>query len=362
MSTLAFRSRRRSARAGVTLAACGLAAAVALTACGSPAPAASTSSSSTNLVTGEAEAWNVPQDLVDAAKAEGTVTLYTSSEQSIVDNLTSALQDKYGITLQAQRLNSSQLAQRYSAEASVKNVVADVIVTGDATLADQFGGEGWLQDIREVPGTDQWPSEFTTDKSVVLSINPYSMGINTSLIPNKPTDWKFLLDPSLKGQLITLDLKNVGLVAFAAWDLLLKTEGEDFLRQLNQQDLRLYDSGPSAVQQLAAGSGSLYFPASLTQAASMTSQGAPVEGVLPTDAPITGAETPAFLSTDAPHPNAAKLLINFMMSPDGQKILNQVASSPNGTPGTPAVPANYQRPDLASAAADKDQIIQLLGM
>jgi iron(III) transport system substrate-binding protein len=302
------------------------------------------------------------QELLDAAQNEGTVTLYTSTEQSIIDNLVQAVADRYDIMLQFQRLNSSQLGQRYTAEAEVGNVVADIALTGDQALGDAFAEKGLLAPISSVPAVAEWPADFTTDFSVILSINPYSMGINTNLVTERPQDWTFLLDPRWNGQIISVDLNNVGLVAFAAWDMLRREYGDDFLRGVGAQRLRLYDSGPSTVQQLAAGAGAIYVPCSLTQAASMTAQDAPVEGVLPANAPITGVESPAFLSANAPNPNAAKLLLTFLVSPDGQKILNQVASSPNNTPGTPALPQRYVRPDFASTAAAKDELIQLLGM
>jgi iron(III) transport system substrate-binding protein len=304
------------------------------------------------------------QVLIADAQKEGKLVLYTGSEESIVANLGKAFQQKYGIALEYLRLNSGEIAARYTAEANAGRTIADLVLTGDYELFQIFASKGWLAkvDATPVPGLAAWPSDYQDEHSAIVSIIPYTIAINTDKVQDIPKDWMALVSPEFKGGIVTLDAKRVNLVAIAAWDMMLKLYGEDFLRKVAQQQLRLVDSGPSAVQQLASGAAKAYFPCSMTNAESMISQGAPVKGVLPENVPYTGVLTQVAMSSGAQHPNAARLFLNFLLTEQGQKILNVVGSSPVNTPGTPPLRDGFVKPDFVSTAANKAKIIELLGM
>jgi iron(III) transport system substrate-binding protein len=321
---------------------------------------------SENKSAGTPVAGATPQEqaLIPAAQKEGKLVLYTGSEESIAVNLGKAFQARYGISLEYQRLNSIEIAQRYTAEAQAGHIVADVMFTGDHEMFQNFQKKGWLAklDAAKVPGLSAWPADYRDDYAPVVSVVPYTIAINTQKIKAPPKDWNFLLDPALKGSIVTLDVRRVNLVAIAAWDFLLHQYGEDFLKKIGQQQLRLVDSAPSAVQQLASGAASVYVPASRTQAESMIAQGAPVQAVVPEGAPYTGVLSQVGMSASAPHPNAAALFLGFLFSEGGQKILNVVASSPVSSPGAPPLRKGFVKPDFVSTAANKDKIATLLGM
>lgn len=300
--------------------------------------------------------------LVAAAKQEGKVVLYTGSEESIIVNLGKAFLQKYGIPVEYQRLNSAEIGMRYSAEAQTGRTVADVVLTGDYEIFKSFSDKGWLAKLdASVPGLDKWPTEFQDEFTTTVSINAYSIAVNTKRMSATVADWQDLLRPDLAGEIITLDLKRVGLIAFAGFDFLMRRYGEDFLRKIGQQKLLLQASGPSAVQQLASGAGTLYIPCSMTQADSMISQGAPVKAILP-DSGYTGVMTQAAISKNAPHGAASRLFVSLLMSDEGQRIQNMVASSPVSTPGTAPLKNGFVKPDFPSTIANRAKIIQLLGM
>lgn len=316
------------------------------------------------LTTTRGFAQTVDQGLIDAAKAEGKVVLYTGSAEPLIIELGQAFQAEFGVQLEYQRLNSSDVAARYTAEAEAGQTIADVIVAGDPLLLDAFHGRGWLADLDPavVPGLAEWPEKFRNAYSAVISINPQTMGVNTALVGTPPTSWSDMLRPEFKGQLITVDLRSVGLVAFGAFDLLLREYGEDFLRELGQQEFQLGSGGPASIQQVAAGAASIFFPCSTSQAFSMINQGAPVAAVLPENEPCTGVMSPFAVSQNAPNPNAARLFAGFLMSQTGQVILNAETISPNSTPGTAPLPPTFVEPDMESAEANRDKIIELMGL
>lgn len=302
--------------------------------------------------------------LVAAAKAEGRLVLYTGSAEPLIISLAEAFKAEYGIQLEYQRLNSSDVASRYTAEAEAGKTIADVVMAGDPLLLEAFRAKGWLADLDPalVPGLADWPEQFRNDFSAVISINPQTMAVNTQLVAEPPTSWSDMLRPEFKGRMITQDLRSVGLVAFGAYDLLLREYGEDFLRDLGKQDFQLGSGGPASIQQVAAGAASLFFPCSTTQAYSMIDQGAPVAAVIPENEPCTGVLTPVAVSQNAQNPNAARLFSGFLLSQTGQVLLNAQTISPNSSPGTAPLPTYFVEPDMESAEENQQKIIELMGL
>jgi iron(III) transport system substrate-binding protein len=352
--------RRAFLRGAGVLAGGGLAGQL-LTACGAAENSANPAAANMTDVAAVSPA---EQAMVAAARQEGRLVVYSGTEETIIANLGAAFRERYGVPVEYQRLSSNEIATRYTAEAQAGRTVADLIITGDFELFQIFAGKQWITPLAtaSVPRLEAWPAEFRDTHTAIVSIIPYSMAINTDRLKTEPSDWSFLHSAEAKGGIVTLDARRVNLVAIAAWDMLLKLYGDDFLRKVGQQQLRLVDSGPSAIQQVGSGAAKVYFPCSLTNANSMVVQGAPVKPVVPANLPYTGVLTQAAISTGAEHPNAARLFLSLLLAESGQKILNVVGSSPVNTPGTPPLPAGFVKPDFVSTAANKAKIIQLLAM
>ena len=142
--------------------------------------------------------------------------------------------------------------------------------------------------------------------------------------------------------------------------LMRQTYGDDFLRGLGAQQPQLVASAVTAAQQVAAGAAAIEIPAVHTTVVPLLAQGAPLQEGFFT--PTTGANSQAALVAKSPHPNVAKLLLNYMLSPEGQALLNKDGWSPQ--PGIPGTRPQIQTspPLTAQALAQQDQIIALLGL
>ena len=70
------------------------------------------------------------------------------------------------------------------------------------------------------------------------------------------------------------------------------------------------------------------------------------------------------ISAEAPHPNAAKLLMNYLLSPEGQEAANSPdrVSPVEGTPNTAQLPDGYAEVDLKEADGQKEELFGLLGL
>jgi iron(III) transport system substrate-binding protein len=152
---------------------------------------------------------------------------------------------------------------------------------------------------------------------------------------------------------------SVGTMAF--FSFLRDTYGDDLLRDVAKLQPRLSDSLLGGTQQIGAGTNALFFPTVPTNVTDLIAQKAPVRDFYPEQ--TTGSQIVAGVATKAPHPNAARLLLNFMLTMDGQRVLNQgtTAILP-GVPGATPLPPQYVAPDLGKASSTSDQILSLLAI
>lgn len=308
--------------------------------------------------------------LVTAAKAEGSVTWYAPSSEASINRVADAFQKKYGIKVQGLRFASAELLQRYSAEADSGKVVADVFSpSGDVTvlLADAVK-KGWvdtgIQDNLPVVKSGEFPIKFRVNPNAsTLNVAPWLIAYNSKLLKPEeaPKTWTDLTMPRFKGQLMVLDPRAAA-AYYDVFDLLLRTYGEGFFQQLRANSPRFYQGGVPGNQALGAGEGAVLFPTSASLAGEVAKNGAPVATAQPELS--VGIETKAVLSAKGktPHPNAGQLLVNYLMSQEG----NQVFA---GDPGvfsvydTSGLPKAYTSaaPD-AETKENQQKLLPLLGL
>jgi iron(III) transport system substrate-binding protein len=80
--------------------------------------------------------------------------------------------------------------------------------------------------------------------------------------------------------------------------------------------------------------------------------------------PTSGVEQYAGISTGSPHPNAARLFLDYLLTEEAQTVINKnIGSSPLGDfEGTVPLPEGYTTPDVAGALEQKSEIMSLLGL
>jgi iron(III) transport system substrate-binding protein len=150
-------------------------------------------------------------------------------------------------------------------------------------------------------------------------VNPYVLGYNTNLVKkeNVPKTYEELLDPKWKGKKISIDDSAYGLLAglIREWG---KEKAVAYFRRLAAQDPVVMRGNTNRVQLTMAGE----YPLIIAYAPTIqreTSKGHPMDWV-PLE-PVPVQVNPLMLAAKAPHPNAAKLLVDFLLSKAGQKML-----------------------------------------
>lgn len=262
--------------------------------------------------------------LVAAARQEKEVVWYTvQTIPQLVRPLVDAFEAKYGVTVSYVRANSSDVALRIENEAK-----------GGRVLADVFDGTGTLPPLKRdnlvlawVPDfTRTWPKEVTDPDAYWVATNYFvnTIAINTELVPPaaEPHHWSDLLDPQWRGRMAwgssPSSSAGPGFIA-----LILKDYGEEkgiaYLAALARQDIAgIPVAARQVLDQVIAGEYAIGIMMFNHHAVISAGLGAPVKW-LPFSPSLVTVNTVSVLK-DAPHPNAAKLFVDFMMSEEGQAI------------------------------------------
>lgn len=303
-------------------------------------------------------------DLVEAAQNEGIVTWYVSIPDEPVQAAAAAFEEEYGIPVEVVRMGSPVLAQRYSTERDSGQSVGDLVTIPEAHVLDEYLEKGWIRELPadQVDNMADWPEEaLHKDAYFLVNSQPIGVAYNTDKLSASDVEsWEDLLDPKLKGEIDTADPQS-----FLSWTELLRIlkeeYGEEFLEGLADNDIKKVDSAIPGTQQVAAGESLATFPSLPSVVNPLQESGAPVE--LAYLAPTTGVEQYTAVAEGSPHPNAALLFANFLMSEKGQIALNEgFGISPLGElEGTLPEPEGYVTPDLSLALEEQDHLNELLG-
>ena len=276
--------------------------------------------------------------LYEAAKKEGTAVWYTSLiVNQAVRPLVEAFQKKYpGVTVKYARADSGPNAIKVIDEARAGKVVGDVfdgIATAPPLLKAELVAPFTPSDVGKYPPEMRDP-DGRWNALVVYFLTP---GINTQIVgKDEIKTAQDLLNPKWKGKIAWSTDPWSGCAVYVG--SVLQTMGEDkgmaFLRALAKQDIINVDATNRAIlDQVILGQ----YPIALSifnhHAEISAQKGAPVAW-LKTE-PISAPFHSIGLVKNAPHPDAGKLLIDFLLSEEGQKTFASVGY----LPAMPSVPA-----------------------
>jgi ABC-type Fe3+ transport system substrate-binding protein len=277
--------------------------------------------------------------LYEAAKKEGEVVWYTSLiVNQAVRPLVDAFNKKYpGIAVKYARADSGPTAIKIMNEAQAGRPQSDVFDGIDSTPPLLTAG---LVEPFVPSEDDKYPAELKDRDGrwralVVYFLTPAinTQQVSKNDIPKTPQD---LLDPKWKGKIAwsVVPASGSGVYVGSVLQTMGEEKGMTFLRALAKQDIINVDATNRAIlDQVIYGQ----YPIALSifnhHAVLSAQKGAPVEW-LKLD-PISAPMHSVGLTKNAPHPNAGKLLIDFLTSEEGQKTLADVEY----IPAMPSVPA-----------------------
>ena len=261
------------------------------------------------------------------AKQERQVVWYTTTSAGDNQAIVAGFTKKYPfLKVEVLRSTGEKLRQRILTEASAGQFFSDVASVSSMEMG-LLKSKNLLQ-AYDPPEAAGYPAA-TKDKEkffTAIYARNFVMGYNTAVVPEKdrPKDWPDLLDPKWKGR-FGMDEEE-----FEWYGTLIDYWGREkagkYMKALSAQQPTLRRGHNLLAQLLAAGEFPLaiVFPFEVEQ---LKRRGAPVDWANTSDPIVTSINVVA-LSTKAPHPNAAKLLINYILSEDGQNIIKSVSRVP----------------------------------
>ncbi len=296
--------------------------------------------------------------LISAARKEGKVIWYTSLSLPSSTKFAQLFMDKYkGIEVEIHRTGSQRVLQRVMQEASAGIKNADIIHTSDAGHFELLKKKGLI--LKHAPkGVESFPAGFK-DKDgyyyglrATLSVIAY----NPKIVSDKdaPRSWKDLLDSKWRGKMVTAHPSYSGIIATHVLALV-NLYGWDYFQQLAKNKLHLVQSANDPAGVVASGerpvgaNGAEYFYYKTLK------QGNPIRIVYPKEG-IPLVVSPVAVAKDAPHPNGAKLFMDFVFTREAQQMLADSEGLYTGHPEVTYPKDKPQLKDLNLLSVDAEQL------
>ncbi|MGE5218559.1 MAG: ABC transporter substrate-binding protein [Chloroflexota bacterium] len=258
--------------------------------------------------------------LLEGARAEGQVVIYLNLDTIVANALASDFMKKYpGVSVQVGRFSGAAIIARVETEARAGKLAADAIMSGELGILVLI--DKGVMARYSSPQLTAYPGSFRDKDNFwnVVLINVLVPAYNTRLVGKEEVPQRLadLLRPRWKGKL-AMDSQS-----YYWFGALLQQMGEGaasrLLRGLDEQQLHYVRGRRLLTQLVAAGEYDLAVETNLNTILSMSEQGAPV-WFAPVK-PLYLRPSFLFMTRTAPHPHAAALLIDYLLSEEGQKIL-----------------------------------------
>lgn len=276
-----------------------------------------------------ASAEGYDQALIDAAKAEGELTVYGSCEEAYLNAACDKFQELFGITVNRQRLSTGEVAAKIEEENG--NPSADVWFGGTTDPYNESVAKGLLEPYEAKNASHLLGDMYRDKDGCWYGIYKGILGFmcNTEELERlgleEPKDWDDLLKPEYKG-LIWMSNPNTAGTAKLVINTMIQKYGHDegiqYLVDLDK-NIEVYTksgSGPSknvGTGECVIGIGFLHD--GITQILDGYDN---ISLVIPSSGTSFEIGATAIFK-GAKHPNAAKLWIEFALSPDCVNIAKE---------------------------------------
>ena len=264
--------------------------------------------------------------LLERARAEGTVSIYTSLAPTEAGPLAEAFEKKTGVKVQLWRALSDGVVQRAVSEMRGKRYAVDVIETNgpemESLAREQVLAEFHSPNLADIPPAiipkhGQWVPD---------RLNFFVVAYNTNKVraADLPKTYEGFLDPKWKGRIAleATDAEWMGGVV-KHWG---EARGMDYFRKLSVLKPDLRKGHVLLAQLIASGEVEVGLTAYYANVQSFKKRGAPIDWA-PVE-PVIARPQGIGVARHAPHPNAALLFIDFVLSTEAQEMLAGMGRTP----------------------------------
>jgi len=283
------------------------------------------------------------QRLVAAAKREGKIVIGAPPGSDFKNEVQAVLKKRFDLDSEFIQVPGPSLMSKIVAEKKAGATTVDAFLIGPCTgnsllKSDLFEPLAAAMILPEVKDPAKWFgghlwADNQTGKNLLYSfvaqITP-SIYYNTQLVkPQEVRSYNDLLDPKWKGKIGLRDPRVPG-GGLAMWAFLLDLKGEEYIRKLAQQEMFVGRNARQIADALAKGSLALTIGVGYRDFDPFLDANLPVKH-LPTlkeGTYVSGGNGIVGITKDAPHPTAAKVFFNWLLSREGQELHGKTAQQP----------------------------------
>ena len=248
--------------------------------------------------------------LIEAARQEAKVILYSSMDLPVGEKLGKAFEAQYpGIAVQIERSGSERLFQRVAQEFSSNIHAADLINSSDASHFIPWKKSGWLAPFVSEDIVRYFPPEYRDPDGMFATTRIWlsSIAYNTTLVKpeDAPKSFADLLDPKWAGKMVKGHPAYSGTIMTATFQIV-RELGWEYFEKLAKQRIMQVQSSTDPPKKLSLGERAVMADGNEYGVVLLKEAGQPVEPVYPTEGTPT-ISGPTGIFAAAPHPNAARL-------------------------------------------------------
>lgn len=346
-----------------------------------PAPVAAPPSAATEkavtqeVASAKPPAWEAEwEKMVAGAKREGVVVVYSSAGSEARTGLSPAFKQKYGISVEFITGKGVDVAEKFMAERRAGLYTGDVYVGGNTPMLETLKPSGALDPIEpvlilpEVKDPKAWFGEelYFVDKKdrTIFQFAAYPMpliGLNTDMVKTgEIASYRDLLSPKWKGKLLMNDPTRPG-VGGKWFSVEAHRTGLDFFRELAKQEPLIIVDQRLQVEWLARGKYPVLIAPKSDPFAEFLRAGSHILVIDPKEGGIlTSGSGNVGLMNRAPHPNAARLFINWLLTREGQLAFSKaslVQSSRMDVPTDFLPPGKARDPQVKYFNAEVEEVL-----
>jgi iron(III) transport system substrate-binding protein len=274
--------------------------------------------------------------ILEDAKKEGALVWYTALNLNDSEMLTKRFEQRYPfIKTETLRLSSFSLLSKIQTEARAGAFKADVIeiagVLGHILKRDGLFAKYISPESRFYPDSVKDPDGMWTS----FFMNTHVLVYNTKLVKKDqlPKTYEEIINPKWKDKITMPE-------DFDIFGMMLKVmgreKGMEFMRRLAAQGVSLKNSNTLSLQAVVSDEVPLGLNLYGTRTEEFKKKGAPVDWI-PLEFTLASLE-PLAVGAKAPHPNSARLFIDFLLSKESQDLMRErfrIPSRPDVLPDPP---------------------------
>jgi iron(III) transport system substrate-binding protein len=303
--------------------------------------------------------------LIEAAKKEGQISYYTSTDLPVAEKVAKAFEAKYsGISVHVERSGAERVFQRIGQEYSSNIHAVDVVNSSDAAHFIVWKRDGILapyvpEDVARFPAEHRDVDGQFASFRVWLSIIAYNTGL---VKPEEaPKSFADLLDPKWKGKIVKAHPGYSGTIMTATYQLQ-RDLGWSYFEQLAKQNIMQVQSSADPPKKLDLGERAVMADGNEYNIFQLKEAGRPVEPVYATEgSPLIIGPNGIFKSS--PNPNAARLFQSFCLGREAQQLIIDVGGLRSVHPDTkekagrtPLKDIKTMKDDAAAVEKESDAI------